>query len=79
MTGEPDRLVAMANASVAGTPSGRALVMSVFAKSADTQRMAAATLHATKVLANRPSTYMDLNDMHQGIHLFQELMRQKAC
>ncbi len=67
----------VANQSVKTTPTGRALVMSVFTRSAGAFEDAAVNLRAHKVLLDEPTTNLDLSSLHQGIHLFTELMRSK--
>jgi acyl-CoA reductase-like NAD-dependent aldehyde dehydrogenase len=68
--------VASANASVAGTPSGRALAMAVFTGDREAFLRAAGGLSAFKVLRNAPTTQMDYRTRHQGIFLHRELMRE---
>jgi hypothetical protein len=74
-SGEPETLADMANRAVRDTPSGRALVMSVFTKTRREFDQIAPSLKAFKVLWNRPTSYLDMNEPHQGMHLFLELMR----
>lgn len=69
--------VELANASVANAPSKRALVVSIFTKDETKFKAAAARLRAYKVLWNLPTSQLDLGASHQGMHLFQELMRMK--
>jgi Aldehyde dehydrogenase family len=68
--------VAIANRAVQHAPSGRALVMSVFTRSAATFHRAAMELHACKTLHNQPTSHWDPFSTHQAMHLCLELMRK---
>ncbi|MFL5345048.1 MAG: aldehyde dehydrogenase family protein [Hyalangium sp.] len=68
----------LANQSVRQAPTRRALVISIFTQDQAAFRHGAQRLNAYKVLQNLPTSHADLFSPHQGMHLFQELMRPKA-
>lgn len=70
--------VAISNRAIRSAPSRRSLCTSVFTANQETFSKAAKDLRAFKVLHNRPSTEMDNMSLHQGKHLFLELLRLQA-
>ena len=72
---DDDDPIAIANDSVRAAPSGRSLVMSVFADDSAEFERAAANLRAAKVLHNAPTSEWDPSRTHQSMHLCVELMR----
>ncbi len=69
--------VKLANNSVSHAQTRKALMMSVFTSDMQKFNQAASRLASYKAMMSLPTTYMDFNKMHQGMHLFNELRECK--
>lgn len=79
VTGDEARLAEMANRSVSGTPSRKAMAMAVFTSDKQKFYALAREIAAFRVILNQTTCpWHNFSTRHQGIHLCEEMMRPMA-